>query len=177
MMKTYIIHFKHIFLISIIILFQIKSINAITYQISVGQNGQLVFQPSTITIAVGDTIQFKFFGTHTATHASVSDPCTKASPSMFDFSSDGQQIFNTTGVFNFFCAIPGHCQAGMKGVITVSSTLTNTSSTTSSKSSGTSSKYKNIINILILIIFIIGIIEFMWKFEIKNLNVIIYFLY
>ncbi|MGI9147294.1 MAG: plastocyanin/azurin family copper-binding protein, partial [Chloroflexota bacterium] len=31
----------------------------------------------------------------------------------------GEFTFNTPGVFDFFCSIPGHKDAGMKGTLTV----------------------------------------------------------
>jgi hypothetical protein len=47
--------------------------------------------------------------------------------------------FNTAGTFNLFCMIPGHCQAGMKGVILVGQTASGSASASSSSSSGSQS--------------------------------------
>ncbi|KAI8078619.1 uncharacterized protein BX664DRAFT_389028 [Halteromyces radiatus] len=119
-------------------------VSSATHQIQVGPNGQLIFEPSTIDIIVDDSIQFIFTGTHTATQASSSDPCKRASPPAFDFNSNGQHTFNTSGVFNLFCDVGDHCQRGMKGVITVSSanstSTSNPTSTSTSNPTPTSSK-------------------------------------
>ncbi|KAG2183161.1 hypothetical protein INT43_006156 [Umbelopsis isabellina] len=114
---------------------------AATHTIDVGGTSSspaLTFVPSNVNIAVGDTVMFAFNGDHTASQGSSGDPCSPASPSEFDFSGNAGQnfnhTFNTAGSFNMYCKIPGHCDAGMKGVILVGQA---SSSSSSSSSSGT----------------------------------------
>lgn len=132
----------HIPLIStVLVLAMTGSSMAATHTINVGgspNSPALTFVPSNVNIAVGDTVMFAFNGEHTASQGSSGDPCSPASPSEFDFSGNAGQnfnhTFNTAGSFNMYCKIPGHCDAGMKGVILVGQA----SSSSSSSSGGTS---------------------------------------
>ncbi|KAG2187167.1 hypothetical protein INT44_004839 [Umbelopsis vinacea] len=120
-------------------------IQAATHTVNVGgltSANALSFDPSNISISPGDTISFMFNAVHTASHASLTDPCSPASPSDFNFNgSPGavfNQTFNTAGTFNFYCMLPGHCQAGMKGVILVGQGAAQSGSTAASSSPTTS---------------------------------------
>lgn len=123
-----------------------SSVQAATQSVNVGgltSGNALTFDPSNINISPGDTVSFTFNAVHTASHASASDPCSAASPSEFSFNGSPGQVFNhtfnTAGTFNLFCMIPGHCQAGMKGVILVGQTASGSASASSSSSSGSQS--------------------------------------
>ncbi|GAB5593851.1 hypothetical protein Unana1_08751 [Umbelopsis nana] len=118
-----------------------SSVNAATHAVIVGgltSSPALTFNPSNINISPGDTLSFTFNGVHTASHASASDPCSAASPSEFNFNGSPGQVFNhtfnTAGTFNLFCMIPGHCQAGMKGVILVGQAAAGSGSASASSS-------------------------------------------
>jgi plastocyanin len=137
---------------AVAILSIVSIVQAAAHTVNVGgltSGNALSFDPSNISISPGDTVSFMFNAVHTASHASLTDPCSPASPSDFNFNgSPGavfNQTFNTAGTFNFFCMLPGHCQAGMKGVILVGqgaaqsgSTAAASSSPTTSQSSGSS---------------------------------------
>lgn len=99
-----------------------SSAAASTHTVSVGSGG-LVFSPDTINAAEGDTVQFVFDGgNHTVTQAAFNNPC---NPSANAFSSGftGSDsttfsiIVTSTDPVWFYCAQPGHCQAGMVGAI------------------------------------------------------------
>jgi len=87
------------------------------HNITVGSGG-LVFSPSNITASPNDTIVFTFAGTHTATESSFGSPCAPLSNGFnFQASSTAGTPFsvtvNDTNPIWVYCAIPGHCQAGM----------------------------------------------------------------
>jgi plastocyanin len=118
---------------------------AATHTVNVGglpSSPALTFVPSSVNIAVGDTVMFAFNGMHTASQGSSGDPCSPASPSEFDFSGNAGQTFNhtfsTAGSFNMYCQIPGHCAAGMHGVILVGQASASSASSASSSSGSTS---------------------------------------
>jgi plastocyanin len=124
-----------------------SSVQAATQSVNVGgltSGNALTFDPSTINISPGDTVSFTFNAVHTASHASASDPCSAASPSEFSFDGSPGKVFNhtfnTAGTFNLFCMIPGHCQAGMKGVILVGQTASGSASASSSSSGSQSTQ-------------------------------------
>ncbi|KAH8786506.1 Cupredoxin [Hyaloscypha finlandica] len=101
--------------------------------VTVGQNGLLAYSPDTITAAVGSNVEFQFYGpVHSVVQASFDQPCsaynngtgffgglvttgTAPNPKTFTLA-----INDTTPIW-FYCAYPGHCQAGMVGVINPSS--------------------------------------------------------
>ncbi|UNI21349.1 hypothetical protein JDV02_007345 [Purpureocillium takamizusanense] len=93
--------------------------------INVGQGGRFAFSPDNIKAAPGDHVEFHFFGEHTAVSAAFSKPCSPASTSggggFFSGDMKNKGIFtitvNNTDPTFFYCAIDGHCQAGMVGVI------------------------------------------------------------
>jgi len=86
------------------------------YDVQVGPNGSLTFVPSDLTIGIGDSINFVFSGTHTVTQG---QGCVKDPNAQFDLHDTGVQTFPTSGTYPFFCSVPGHCQAGMRGNILV----------------------------------------------------------
>ncbi|KAF8163565.1 Cupredoxin [Crassisporium funariophilum] len=117
--------------IAIAALLSAVSVNAVDMLVKVGANGGLVFDPTSVTAAVGDTISFQFQGkNHSVTQSTFPAPCTRqTTPSLgvdsgFMFvpanaTSLPQWTFtvnNATTPLWFFCAqtIPvSHCQSGM----------------------------------------------------------------
>jgi len=97
------------------------------HTVAVG-NDALAFSPNSITAAVGDTIEYHFYPPeHSVAQSSFDTPCVPSGPTAF-FSglftqSSGQNanVFtltvNDTNPIWFYCVIPGHCEAGMAGVI------------------------------------------------------------
>ncbi|KAJ6444806.1 LON peptidase N-terminal domain and RING finger protein 1 [Purpureocillium lavendulum] len=88
--------------------------------VNVGQGG-FTFSPDSIKAAAGDNVEFHFFGQHTAVSADFSKPCSPASTGFFSGDMQNKGIFtvtvNNTDPIFFYCAIDGHCQGGMVGVI------------------------------------------------------------
>ncbi|KAL7951378.1 Cupredoxin [Trichoderma barbatum] len=101
--------------------------------VTVGKDGALQYSPDTITAAVGSQVEFQFYGpVHTVVQASFDEPCTAFDDgtgfyASFTTKGDGPNpttftlTVNDTKPIWFYCAFPGHCQAGMVGVINQSS--------------------------------------------------------
>ncbi|KAF8894214.1 hypothetical protein CPB84DRAFT_1783000 [Gymnopilus junonius] len=89
------------------------------WSVNVGKNGQLSFDPQSLTgVNSGDVVAFTF---HSATQSSFSTPC-DASSGGFDTGlidvSNNPIVMNWTvpsgdGPWWFFCKQSGHCGAGM----------------------------------------------------------------
>ncbi|KAM6517030.1 hypothetical protein FSOLCH5_007983 [Fusarium solani] len=97
--------------------------SAATHRVEVGKGG-LKYTPDTISAAKGDIIEFHFDSMHTVVAGDFSKPCTPATSGGFysgDLPASGNSFFsitvNNTDPIFFYCAIEGHCQAGMAGVI------------------------------------------------------------
>ncbi|KAF8104936.1 hypothetical protein N665_0165s0024 [Sinapis alba] len=75
------------------------------------------------TFAVGDTIVFSYSAGHTVDEVSENDykSCTLGNSITSDSSGTTTIDLKTTGPRYFICGIPGHCSAGMKLAVTVSS--------------------------------------------------------
>ncbi|OZJ02367.1 hypothetical protein BZG36_05770 [Bifiguratus adelaidae] len=121
-----------------------QNVHAATTTVQVSDpNGGLGFTPSNINIKPGDTVSFVFHGPHTASHASASNGCAPANPQEFNFNGNSGQVFNhtfnTAGTFNLYCAIPGHCAGGMKGVILVGSGSGSSAAPATTTTSGSNS--------------------------------------
>jgi plastocyanin len=97
------------------------------HTIHVGQTG-FSFDPSTLTIAVGDTVVWEFDSpSHTVTSGSSCMPdnkfCSQGAGNCSSITMTGaqgttfMQTFTTAGSYPYFCAI--HCSVGMTGTITV----------------------------------------------------------
>ncbi|KAH8657181.1 Cupredoxin [Tricladium varicosporioides] len=91
-------------------------------------DGALAFSPSTITAAVGSTVEFRFYPMkHSVAQGTFESPCTPGSNTSF-FSGG---MATASGVNNmtftltiaddkpiyYYCAFPGHCGSGMVGII------------------------------------------------------------
>ncbi|KAK0764894.1 hypothetical protein N5P37_002366 [Trichoderma harzianum] len=106
--------------------------------VTVGKSGSLSYSPDQLTANVGDKIEFQFFGpTHSVVQASFDEPCTAFNGGTGFFagmSTNGNGpnpnsftiTINDTKPVWFYCGFPGHCQAGMVGVINVSSNKSET---------------------------------------------------
>jgi len=104
--------------------------------VNVGQNG-FSFSPNILTADVGSTIEFHFFPPgHSVSQSNFANPCVPINDTAFfsgevDVASgESSNVFtltiNDTNPIWFYCSIPGHCEAGMAGVInTPSDTSTN----------------------------------------------------
>ncbi|TVY84923.1 putative GPI-anchored cupredoxin [Lachnellula suecica] len=105
------------------------SIPSNVHIISVGKDG-LSFSPNTTTAAVGEAIQFEFYPpAHSVAQSAFASPCTPLGNGTGFFSGgimttgDAENInvftitVNDTNPIWFYCAVPGHCEAGMAGVI------------------------------------------------------------
>jgi plastocyanin len=98
-----------------------------TVTVQVGAGGNLTYSPSTVTIHVGDTVQWSFASAgHTVTSGggcgadgqfcspgdtNCSAGTTSASGAAYS------HTFNDAGSFSYFCTT--HCSLGMTGTVTV----------------------------------------------------------
>ncbi|CZR53559.1 uncharacterized protein PAC_03438 [Phialocephala subalpina] len=97
--------------------------------VTVGAGNSLAFSPNSITAAVGEIVEFHFYPpAHSVAQSSFAAPCTPFSNGTSFFSgqmttSSGvntntfQITINNTAPIWFYCGYPGHCEAGMAGVI------------------------------------------------------------
>lgn len=98
--------------------------SAETIKVEVGQGG-LTFKPDNIKAAEGDTVEFHFDSMHSVNAGPFDKPCSPLSEGGFGSGPlpDGDNSFFSVKVTNasqpiwFYCGVPGHCQAGMVGVI------------------------------------------------------------
>ncbi|GJN66542.1 hypothetical protein PLIIFM63780_004011 [Purpureocillium lilacinum] len=88
--------------------------------VNVGQGG-FTYSPNNIKAVAGDHVEFHFFGEHTAVSGDFSKPCSPATTGFYSGEMQSKGIFsvpiNNTDPIFFYCAIDGHCQGGMVGVI------------------------------------------------------------
>lgn len=103
--------------------------------VKVGENGGVTFSPNKITAAVGDKVEFQFFPvTHSVAQAAFDAPCVPSGDTAFfsggitsgpksgkrqastDITTFTVTVNDTKPIW-FYCAFPGHCEAGMVGVI------------------------------------------------------------
>lgn len=101
---------------------------AATMDIDVGEKG-FVFDPDTVTAAVGDVLNFHFYpGDHSVASSDFANPCSPAAqnPVWSGFinpsgSGEASTMFsltvNSTDPMWFYCAQVGHCAAGMAMVV------------------------------------------------------------
>jgi len=112
-----------------------------TFNVLVGANGTLTYQPSQVFAAAGDTINFSFLSkNHTATQSTFAAPCqnmttpTAGIDSGFFFvspnaTSVAQWSFTLTNASTplwFYCRQTGHCETGMVFAVNPSNTTTKT---------------------------------------------------
>jgi len=92
-------------------------------------NGDLAFTPDSFTAPVGQVIEFLFYPqTHSVAQAAFATPCEPLANNTGFFSGGfsttsgtNADVFtvtiNNTSPIWFYCGYPGHCEAGMVGVI------------------------------------------------------------
>ncbi|EED17190.1 extracellular serine-rich protein, putative [Talaromyces stipitatus ATCC 10500] len=104
--------------------------------IAVGKNG-FTFDPDTLTVSPGGKVEFHFYpGPHSVARASFENPCHPTiQTGIFSGSVPGSNggsstvltlTINDTNPIWYYCGEPGHCQAGMVGVINPPSNGSNT---------------------------------------------------
>jgi len=111
------------------------------FNVLVGANGTLTYQPNQVVAAVGDTITFSFLSkNHTATQSTFAAPCenmttpTAGIDSGFFFvppnaTSIAQWSFtltNASAPLWFYCRQATHCESGMVFAVNPSNTTTKT---------------------------------------------------
>lgn len=100
-----------------------SQVSAKTITVEVGQDG-LSFAPDNIKAAEGDTVEFHFDSSHSVNSGPFAKPCSPSTEGGFgsgplpngDNSWFSVTVNNTKPIW-FYCGVPGHCQAGMVGVI------------------------------------------------------------
>ncbi|KAK4213603.1 hypothetical protein QBC37DRAFT_285569 [Rhypophila decipiens] len=103
--------------------------------VKVGVNNSLTYEPSDLTAAVGDMVQFQFFsGNHTATQSTFDKPCSPISqnsnitgfhsgfiPAAASEAMGMRAVYsimiNNTQPLWIYCAKGNHCESGMAMVI------------------------------------------------------------
>jgi len=104
------------------------TVSADTLSIDVGEDGGLSFEPNSMTAAVGDVLEFRFYsgsGGHSVVRSSFDSPCVPSADTFFsgyipgDSSGDTVFLVNVTSTdpIWFYCSLDHHCQAGMVGVV------------------------------------------------------------
>ena len=92
-------------------------------------NGDLSFSPNDFSAAVGDTVEFHFYGPkHSVAQSTFAAPCAPANANAFfsgpittSGSGVNSEIFTlnitSTAAIWIYCGVPSHCQSGMSAVI------------------------------------------------------------
>ncbi|KAK4704377.1 hypothetical protein P7C70_g1835, partial [Phenoliferia sp. Uapishka_3] len=117
---------------SVIALSALASIaNAATHTVMVGGGG-LIYAPSELTAAVGDTVNFVFGArNHSVTQSSFAAPCVSITPGFGSgylpttdatMSPEYSITIQSTDPIWYFCSQAAHCQAGMVGSINAPTT-------------------------------------------------------
>src|SRR5215469_1846674 len=97
--------------------------SAATVTVSVGDNC-LCFNPASVTIHVGDTVQWMWGSSgynspmHSSTSGTPGAPNGHWDSGLLDPGSVFTYRFNTAGTFHYYCTRHGQC-CGMTGVVTV----------------------------------------------------------
>ncbi|PBK74984.1 Cupredoxin [Armillaria solidipes] len=102
--------------------------SAANITVKVGENSGLTFDPTSVTAAVGDVVQFEFLAkNHTVTQSTFAVPCEKMTTPTEGVDSGYVPVANGTTAFPtwsftvnnasaplwFYCAQTGHCAKGM----------------------------------------------------------------
>src|ERR1700760_1403777 len=111
----------------IVAMLQASSALAATHNVNVGGNKQLIFTPTTVNAAAGDTVQFTFLDqNHTATAGNPNQGCKPSGQFNSGFvnvaANAGTKPTFSVAVQNtqpitVYCAQAQHCQVGMVMVI------------------------------------------------------------
>ncbi|KAM7189801.1 Cupredoxin, partial [Rhypophila sp. PSN 637] len=118
---------------AITLLSLLSTASATTIKIDVGKSG-LTFSPDSVTAKTGDVLEYHFHGPvpHSVAQSDFSSPCNPSKTGGFysgtirtDGNGENSDVFrvtvNSTSPIFFYCAIPGHCESGMAGVVNPSS--------------------------------------------------------
>src|SRR6476661_3385810 len=114
-------HLSFLVTFSLLLLASLPSVKAATVQVLVGENGRLRFTPASVSIQVGDTVQWVWSaGRHSTTSGTPGAPNGTWDSGVtnhvgFTFS----HTFSTAGSFPYFCTPHGAC-CGMTGNVAVS---------------------------------------------------------
>lgn len=119
------------FSLAALALASVSSVLAVDHLVLVGDGGALAFNPTSVTVAAGDTVSFEFRAkNHSVTQSTFVNPCALMTTPKQGVDSGFQATSNTTTSFAqwkitiddpsaplwFFCAQTNpknHCQAGM----------------------------------------------------------------
>jgi plastocyanin len=103
-----------------LMLFGVAHAGATTFNVTVGDGG-FIFTPDSVTIQVGDTVQWTWAaGGHSATAGTPGAPSGFFDSGILSQGATFSHTFNTPGSFPYFCTPHGGC-CQMVGTITVSS--------------------------------------------------------
>jgi len=98
----------------------VVNLQAATFQVQVGPNGNFQFTPSSVTIQVGDTVQWNWgSNNHSTTSGTPGNPDGLWNSGILNNGATFSQTFNTAGTFSYFCSPHGSC-CGMVGTVIVS---------------------------------------------------------
>lgn len=101
--------------------FSLQSASAATVYVLVGDGGSLSFTPASISIAVGDTVNWGWAaesGQHDVRQTSDAKSCEQLAAGSFLFGSEEMSSGNYTfkfdkaGTYYYICTIGGHCRGG-----------------------------------------------------------------
>ena len=96
-----------------------KAASAITVNVTIGPNGNLVFSPSSVTIHPGDQVRWTWdAGGHSTTSGSPGMPNGIWDSGIRNQGATFTRTFNSTGTFPYYCTPHGGC-CNMVGTVTV----------------------------------------------------------
>ncbi len=101
--------------------------DSVTVGVTVGPSNSLTFSPSSVTILIGDTVQWTFLAlNHTVSsgapcildnmYCTPSDTGCSSAPTM-PLNATYSHAFNQAGTYPYFCRV--HCNFGMRGIVLV----------------------------------------------------------
>jgi len=103
----------------------LTSVFAETFVVTVGKDASLLYEPTSVTAKLGDTVEFQFVSkNHTVSQSTFDKPCVAKADGIdsgYQFIPGGTTVFpswsftvqNETAPIWFFCAQGAHCKAGM----------------------------------------------------------------
>jgi plastocyanin len=100
-----------------------KSASAMTVNVAVGPNGELVFMPSSVTIHPGDSVKWTWGSPdHSTTSGSPGMPNGIWDSGIVGSGATFTHTFNSVGTFPYYCTVHGGC-CGMVGTVKVVSAM------------------------------------------------------
>src|SRR5215470_15122305 len=98
----------------------VVNLQATTFQVQVGPGGSFTFSPATVSIQVGDTVQWNWADNgHSTTSGTPGNPDGLWDSGIQNTGATFSQTFNTAGSFPYFCSPHGAC-CNMVGTVVVS---------------------------------------------------------